>query len=84
MRGKTINIHDAKTHLARIIARGERGARIAIVRTGKAVAELRPVRETKKRSIPPDDPLLRVNEYSYDGQIGPMNNRDIDSTVYGI
>jgi antitoxin (DNA-binding transcriptional repressor) of toxin-antitoxin stability system len=83
MRGKTINIHHAKTHLSRIMAL-ERGERIAIVRTGKPVAELRPVRRTKRRSIPPDDPLLRVDEYSYDGQIGPTNNRDIDSTVCGI
>ena len=85
MRGKTINIHDAKTHFSRIMTRVKRDERIAIVRKGKPVAELRPVRKTtKRRSVPLDDPLLRVDEYSYGGQIGPTNNRDIDSTVCGI
>lgn len=42
------------------------------------------MRKMKKRSILLDNPLLRVNEYSYDGPIGPMTNRDIDSTVCGI
>jgi prevent-host-death family protein len=81
MRDKTVNISDAKTHLSRLIARVERGERIVIARAGKPVAELRPVRKMKKRSIPLDDPLLRVDEYSYDGPIGPTTNRDIDSTV---
>jgi prevent-host-death family protein len=84
MRGKTVNINDAKTHLCRLIARVERGERIVIVRAGGPVAELRPVRKMKKRSIPLDDPLLRVDEYSYDGPIGPTINRDIDSTVCGV
>jgi hypothetical protein len=38
----------------------------------------------KRRSIPLDDPLLRVDEYSYDGPIGPTTNRDIDDTVCGV
>jgi prevent-host-death family protein len=84
MRGKTVNINDAKTHLARLIALVERGERIVIARAGKPVAELRPVRKMKRRSIPLDDPLLRVDEYSYDGPICPTTNRDIDSTVCGL
>jgi prevent-host-death family protein len=84
MRGKTVNVNDAKTHLSRLIARVERGERIVIARAGKPVAELRPVRKVKRRSIPPDDPLLRVDEYSYDGPIGPTTNWDIDSTVCGV
>jgi prevent-host-death family protein len=84
MRGKTVNIADAKKHLSRLIARVERGERIVIARAGKPVVELRPVRKMKKRSIPLDDPLLRVDEYSYDGPIGPTTNRDIDCTVCGV
>lgn len=84
MRGKTVSIADAKTHLSRLIARVERGERIVITRAGKPVVELRPARNRKKRSISPDDPLLRVDEHSYDGPIGPTTNRDIDGTVCGI
>lgn len=84
MRGNTVNITDAKTRLSRLIARVERGERIVIARAGKPVAELRPVPKMKKRSIPLDDPLLRVDEYSYDGPIGPTTNRNIDGTVCGI
>lgn len=84
MRGKTVDIHDAKTRLSRLIARVERGERIVIARAGKPVAELRPVGKMKKRPIRLDDPLLRVNEYSYDGPIGPTTNQDIDSTVCSV
>lgn len=84
VRGKTVNIHDAKTYLSRLVARVERGERIVITRAGKPVAELRPVRKMKKRSVPLDDPLLRVDEYRYDGAIGPTTDLDIDSTVCGV
>lgn len=84
MSEKTVNIHDAKTQLSRLIAQVERGERIVIARAGTPVAELRPYREAKKRSRPLDDPLLRVEEYCYDGPIGPTTNEDIDRTVYGI
>lgn len=73
MCGKTVHIHDAKTHLSRLIARVGRGARFVIARAGKPVAELRPVRKMKKRFIPLDDPLLRVDEYqSPDSSNVPM------------
>jgi prevent-host-death family protein len=84
MSEKTVNIHDAKTQLSRLIARVERGERIVIARAGMPVAELRPVRNAKKRSRPLDDPLLRVEEYCYDGPIAPTTNEDIDRAVYGI
>ena len=84
MRGKIVKIKDAKAHLSRLIARAERGERIVITRAGKPVAELRPLRAVSKRSILRDDPLLKVDEYSYDGPIGPTANEDIDSTVCGI
>lgn len=82
MTEKTVTIHYAKIQLSRLIARVERGERIVIARGGRPVAELRPVRTAKKRSRPLDDPLLRVEEYSYDGPIDPAVNEDIDRTVY--
>ena len=84
MRGKTVNICDVRTHLARLLARVERGERIIIARGGKPIAELRPLRKMRKRSVRLRDPLLRVDEYSYDGPIGPTTSRSADSTVYGL
>jgi len=84
MRAKIVSLNDAKTHLVSLIARAERGERIVIVRAGKPVAELQPVRKMRKRSTPLDDPLLRVDEYSYEGPIGPTTNRETDNIVCGI
>ncbi len=84
MSKRPVNIHDAKTQLSRLIARVERGERIVIARAGRPVAELRPPRKAKKRSSPLEDPLLRVDEYSHDGPIGPTANEDIDRTIYGV
>jgi prevent-host-death family protein len=84
MRGKPVNINVAKTHLSRLIARVERGERIVIARAGEPVAELRALRKLKRRPRQLHDPLLRVDEYSYDGPIGPTTNRAIDRTVCGV
>jgi len=84
VREKTINIHDAKTQLSRLVARAERGERLTIARAGKPVAQLGPVSKTRRRAMSLDDALLRVDEYSYDGPIGATTNTDIDRTVYGV
>jgi prevent-host-death family protein len=36
----TVNVHDAKTHLSRLLERVERGEEIVIARAGKPVARL--------------------------------------------
>jgi prevent-host-death family protein len=38
----TINVHDAKTHLSRLLERAESGEEIVIARAGKPVARLVP------------------------------------------
>lgn len=83
MDAKTVNISDAKKRFSRLLARVAGGERVVIARAGKPVAELQPLRRPKRRSITLEDPLLRVDEYSYDGPIGPTTNRAIDSTVNG-
>jgi prevent-host-death family protein len=46
------NMHDAKTHLSRIIERVERGEEIIIDRAGKPVAKIIPlVREVNRTAI---------------------------------
>lgn len=39
----TVNIHDAKTHLSRLLARVEAGETVVIARAGTPVAALGPV-----------------------------------------
>lgn len=38
-----VNIHDAKTHLSRLLVRAEAGEEIVIARAGKPIVALRPV-----------------------------------------
>jgi hypothetical protein len=33
--------------------------------------------------VPPDDPLLNLDEFAVDGPGGPLTNEDIDRIVYG-
>jgi hypothetical protein len=57
-------------------------SREAIARAGRPGGELRPARTARMSSKQRNDPLLRVEEYSHDGAIGPTANDDIDRTVY--
>lgn len=83
MNEKTVSMRNASTQLSRLIARVARGGLLLIARVGKPAAELQPARKVKKRSGLFDDPLLRVEEYSYDGPFGSAANKDIDRTIYG-
>lgn len=44
----SVNIHDAKTHLSRLVERAEHGEEIVIARAGRPVAKLVPYRETRE------------------------------------
>lgn len=44
----TVNVHEAKTHLSRLLERVERGEEVTIARAGKPVAKLVPVEPVKK------------------------------------
>ncbi|MBD5785175.1 type II toxin-antitoxin system Phd/YefM family antitoxin [Cellulosimicrobium terreum] len=50
---KTVNVHDAKTHLSRLLAEVEAGEEIVIARAGKPVARLtaEPVRPPARRQL---------------------------------
>ena len=45
----TVNVHEAKTHLSRLLAQVEAGERILIARAGKPIAALVPVDEKPRR-----------------------------------
>ena len=40
----TVNVHEAKTHLSRLLAQVEEGKEVIIARNGKPVARLSPLR----------------------------------------
>jgi prevent-host-death family protein len=46
---ETVNIHEAKTHLSRLLERVEAGEEIVIARSGKAIAKLVPLKRTRRR-----------------------------------
>lgn len=45
----TVNIHDAKTHLSRLIQRVEAGEELVIARDGRPIARLVPLRTRTER-----------------------------------
>ena len=47
----TVNIHEAKTHLSRLLERVSEGEEIVIAKSGKPVARLSSV-ETKRKALP--------------------------------
>jgi prevent-host-death family protein len=47
-----VNVHEAKTHLSRLLERVQQGEEIVIARAGKPVARLVPVEPTPARTRP--------------------------------
>ncbi len=79
----TVNIHAAKTQLLKRVARAERGERITIARAGKPVAQLVPLPRRKGAVLPPDDPLLNLDEFAVEGPGGKLTNAEIDRVLHG-
>lgn len=51
----TVNIHDAKTHLSKLLRRVMNGEKIIIAKAGKPIAVLSPIAETPVQRIPGND-----------------------------
>jgi prevent-host-death family protein len=51
IRMATVNVHEAKTQLSRLLARVEAGEEIVIARDGKPVARLAPVRPPAPKRV---------------------------------
>jgi prevent-host-death family protein len=49
---KAINVHDAKTHLSRLLERVEAGEEITLARAGRPVARLVPYRRPSEPRVP--------------------------------
>jgi len=48
-----VNIHEARTHLSRLLAAVERGEEVVIARAGTPIATLTAYRPPKRRILPP-------------------------------
>ena len=49
---KTVNIHEAKTHLSELLKRVMMGERVVIAKAGTPVAVLSPISEAPARRVP--------------------------------
>jgi prevent-host-death family protein len=49
---RMVNVHEAKTHLSRLLDRVSQGEEIIIAKAGRPVARLVPVRERLQRRVP--------------------------------
>jgi len=56
--GSTVNIHAAKTHLSRLLARVQAGEEITIAKAGKPIARLTAIQERPARRIPGNDRIV--------------------------
>ncbi len=51
----TVNVHEAKTHLSKLLLRVMSGEQIIIAKAGKPIAVLSPIEEAPERRIPGND-----------------------------
>jgi len=65
----TVNIHEAKTHLSRLLVRAEAGERIVIARAGKPIAVLSAVEDRPARRVPGMDKGKVIIHPNFDDSI---------------
>lgn len=70
-----VNIHEAKTHLSRLLERVQAGEEITIAKAGKPIARLTPIQAPPRKRVPGmdkgrvimhddfDDPIPELEEY---------------------
>ena len=51
---KMVNVHEAKTHLSRLLERVEQGGEVVIARAGRPIARLVPFARPGKRALGQD------------------------------
>lgn len=84
---KTVNIHEAKTHLSRLLEDVAKGESFVIAKAGKPVAKLSPLVESAPKrigfmkgqfTVPDDfDTMFQkeIEEMFYDGPIEPPEHK---------
>lgn len=77
----TVNIHEAKTHLSKLIEKAERGEETIIARAGKPAAKLVPIRPVKpaKRKLG----FLAGQGFKVPGDFNEWGRKEIEEMFYG-
>ncbi|MGH9360297.1 MAG: type II toxin-antitoxin system Phd/YefM family antitoxin [Thermoanaerobaculia bacterium] len=57
---REVNVHEAKTHLSRLLAQVEAGEEVVIARAGKPVARLVPIQPAAPRQLGIDDGVFEI------------------------
>ncbi len=62
----TVNVHEAKTHLSRLLKQVEAGEEVIIARNGKPVARLAPLKKRGKRQFGSMKGLIKIDDSFFD------------------
>jgi prevent-host-death family protein len=74
---KTVNVHEAKTHLSRLLRQAESGEEIVIARGGRPVARLVAVEPTTARSLGRDQGRFTVPD-DFNEPLDPLSLADFE------
>jgi len=74
---KEVSVHEAKTHLSRLLRRVEAGEEILIARGGKPVAKLVPAAPVSRRAMGVDRTLVVPEDF--DAPLDEETLRDFES-----
>jgi prevent-host-death family protein len=66
---KEVNIHEAKTHLSRILAWVATGEEVIVAKAGKPIARIVPVSKPRKKRIPGQDKGLVTIARDFDAPL---------------
>jgi prevent-host-death family protein len=64
-----VNVHEAKTHLSRLLSRVEKGEEVVIARAGKPVARIVPLEGGRRDRVPGSARGLIVLKRSFHGPL---------------
>ena len=78
---KTLSMLDFRRNARRVLEAVRRGERLVLTYRGEPVARLEPI-SAVTRPVPSDDPLLRIEDFAFDGPGGDLTNEQIDRLVY--
>ena len=64
-----VNIHEAKTHLSKLLARVGNGEEVIISKAGKPIAKIVPIADKPKKRIPGSAKRKVVTEKNFDAPL---------------
>jgi prevent-host-death family protein len=76
----TVNIHEAKTHLSRLVEQAAAGAEIVIAKAGRPVARLMPLAEATRK---PRKLGILAGKFKVPDDIDALFVADIEAMFYG-